>query len=101
MAAERDTNTGPLSRIPPEFNRSEALLITGLAQPSLPTRVLVPHSLQRCWQRSDPKEKKEPAALEAPGKLPCLGSGEERQGEEALQAQPCSSPVRRQRFLGL
>lgn len=36
-----------------------------------------------------PKEKKEPAPLEAPGKLPCLGSGKaggERQGEQALQA---------------
>lgn len=101
MSAERDTNISPLSRVPPEFNRSKSLLITGLAQPSLPTRVLLPQRRQRRWQRSDPKGKKGTCSSGSSGEAAMPGLWQGWRGE-AGGASPAGTDfaARRQRFWG-
>lgn len=97
VVAEKDTNISPLSCIPPEFNRSEALLITRLAQPS-PCASPFPTAASAAWSAQPPEQtgtRSSGSSREA-AMPPCLCSGKagrllgEAASLEALQ-QPCSA----------
>lgn len=74
VAAQKDTNISPLSWIPPEFNSSKALLLSGLAPHAFPH----PHSR---LQRSDPETKRKAHSSGSPRGAAVPGLWEGGRGE--------------------